>query len=89
MTSLGQRSPRWDDFTHTYKYIYIYVYTYIYIQTDVHTECIAASEDRTHDLRIMGPTRYQLRYSRLVIFSSANTAWILPNYEELGTGVDV
>ena len=22
----------------------------------------AASEDRTHDLRIMGPTRYQLRY---------------------------
>ena len=24
----------------------------------------AASEDQTHDLRIMGPTRYQLRYSR-------------------------
>ena len=23
-----------------------------------------ASEDRTHDLRIMGPTRYQLRYRR-------------------------
>ena len=26
----------------------------------------AASEDRTHDLRIMRPTRYQLRYSRLI-----------------------
>ena len=25
----------------------------------------AASEDRTHDLGIMRPTRYQLRYSRL------------------------
>ena len=25
----------------------------------------AASEDRTHDLRIMGPTRCQLRYRRL------------------------
>ena len=24
----------------------------------------AASEDRTHDLRIMRPTRYQLRYRR-------------------------
>ena len=27
----------------------------------------AASEDRTHDLRIMRPTRYQLRYGRLMI----------------------
>ena len=26
----------------------------------------AASEDRAHDLRIMRPTRYQLRYSRLM-----------------------
>ena len=26
----------------------------------------AASEDRTHDLGIMRPTRYQLRYSRLI-----------------------
>ena len=25
----------------------------------------AAGEDRTHDLRIMRPTRYQLRYCRL------------------------
>ena len=25
----------------------------------------AASEDRSHDLRIMRPTRYQLRYHRL------------------------
>ena len=29
----------------------------------------AASEDRSHDLRIMGPTRCQLRYRRLnVVF---------------------
>ena len=27
-------------------------------------ESNAASEDRTHDLRIMRPTRYQLRYRR-------------------------
>ena len=27
----------------------------------------AASEDRTHDLRIMGPTRHQLRYRRCAI----------------------
>ena len=27
----------------------------------------AASEDRTHDLRIMRPTRYQLRYCRYAI----------------------
>ena len=27
---------------------------------------IAVSEDRAHDLRIMRPTRYQLRYHRLV-----------------------
>ena len=30
-----------------------------------HTMTNAASEDRTHDLRIMRPTRYQLRYRRL------------------------
>ena len=30
-------------------------------ETHIH----AASEDRTHDLRIMRPTRYQLRYRRL------------------------
>ena len=27
----------------------------------------AVSEDRTHDLRIMRPTRYQLRYHRHVV----------------------
>ena len=32
----------------------------------------AVSEDRTHDLRIMRPTRYQLRYHRLDI------NWLLP-----------
>ena len=30
-----------------------------------HLSTNAASEDRTHDLGIMRPTRYQLRYSRL------------------------
>ena len=27
----------------------------------------AVSEDRAHDLRIMRPTRYQLRYHRLIL----------------------
>ena len=36
-------------------------------------EEIAASEDRTHDLRIMRPTRYQLRYSRLAVNSLLST----------------
>ena len=32
------------------------------------------SEDRTHDLRIMGPTRCQLRYIHLSLISSAHMA---------------
>ena len=39
---------------------------------------VAASEDRTHDLRIMRPTRYQLRYRRsgvrFFVFPSINRA---------------
>ena len=31
----------------------------------------AAGEDRTHDLRIMRPTRYQLRYCRYTMFEAA------------------
>ena len=31
----------------------------------------AVSEDRAHDLRIMGPTRYQLRYCRLASATAA------------------
>ena len=31
----------------------------------------AASEDRTHDLRIMRPTRYQLRYRRFCFYGGA------------------
>ena len=34
----------------------------------------AAGEDRTHDLRIMRPTRCQLRYCRLVYFNLQLTA---------------
>ena len=30
----------------------------------------AASEDRTHDLRVMRPTRCQLRYSRLDVLGA-------------------
>ena len=43
----------------------------------------AASEARTHDLRIMGPTRYQLRYRRcvsgLAIMDPIGFAVVLPN----------
>ena len=35
------------------------------LQTGTKLEGNAVSEDRTHDLRIMRPTRYQLRYHRL------------------------
>ena len=43
----------------------------------------AASEDRTHDLGIMRPTRYQLRYSR-----SEDLA-IVKVYVFTGTGQDI
>ena len=33
------------------------------------TKETAVSEDRAHDLRIMGPTRCQLRYSRYVLLA--------------------
>ena len=40
----------------------------------------AASEDRTHDLRIMRPTRYQLRYSRVLSAAA-------PQAEQFGSAV--
>ena len=39
------------------------------------------SEDHTHDRRIMGPTRHQLRYFRLVCLSKSVAMRMIPSGE--------
>ena len=51
------------------QYVYDCVCQIVFLTWLIQKEANAASEDRTHDLGIMRPTRYQLRYSRTVWIS--------------------